>query len=59
MFNVQNFYVLSTECIFVVCMDLRKMDNFYPKSVFRLIFITDDLSVYCAVQAIVLNIFSG
>jgi hypothetical protein len=45
MFNVQNFYVISTECIFVVCMDLRTKDSFYPNSVVRLIFITEDLSI--------------
>jgi hypothetical protein len=45
MFNVQNFYFISTECIFVVCMDLRTKDSFYPNNVVRLIFITEDLSL--------------
>jgi hypothetical protein len=45
MFNVQNFYVISTECIFVVYMDLRTKDDFYPNRVSRLIFINEDLSL--------------
>jgi hypothetical protein len=44
-FNVQNFYVISTEGIFVVFMDLRTKDSFYPNSVVRLNFITEDLSL--------------
>lgn len=39
MFNTQNFYFISTECIFMVCVDLRTEENFYP------IFITENLSL--------------
>jgi hypothetical protein len=45
MIKVQNFYIISTEWIFVVCIDLRAKVSFYPNSIVRLIFITEDLSL--------------
>jgi len=29
-FNIQKFYVLSTQCIHVFCMDFRTNNNFFP-----------------------------
>jgi hypothetical protein len=29
-FNIQIFYVVSTECIFVFCKDLRTSSDYFP-----------------------------
>ena len=29
-FNIQQFYVLPTQCIYVFCMDLRTNRNYFP-----------------------------
>jgi len=29
-FNIQQFYVLPTQCIYVFCMDLRKNSDYFP-----------------------------
>jgi len=29
-FNIQQFYVLPTQCISVVCMDLRTNSDYFP-----------------------------
>jgi hypothetical protein len=45
-FNIQQFYVLSTQCIYVFCVDLRTNSDHFP----ILIFITETESVHCAVR---------
>jgi len=29
-FNIQQFYVLPTQCIYVFCVDLRTNSNYFP-----------------------------
>ena len=29
-FNIQQFYVLPTQCIYVFCVDLRKNSDYFP-----------------------------
>jgi len=29
-FNIQQFYVLPTQCVYVFCMDLRTNSDYYP-----------------------------
>jgi len=29
-FNIQKFYVLSTQCIYVFCVDLRTNSDYFP-----------------------------
>jgi len=29
-FNIQQFYVLPTQCIYVFCVDLRTNNNYFP-----------------------------
>ena len=29
-FNIQQFYVLHTQCIYVFCVDLRKNSDYFP-----------------------------
>ena len=29
-FNIQQFYVLPTQCIFVICVDLRTNSDYFP-----------------------------
>ena len=29
-FNIQQFYVLPTQCIYVFCVDLRKNSHYFP-----------------------------
>ena len=29
-FNIQQFYVLSTQCIYVFCVDLRTNSDYFP-----------------------------
>ena len=30
-FNIQQFYVLPTQCIYVFCVDLRTNNDYFPK----------------------------
>ena len=30
-FNIQQFYVLPTQCIYVFCVDLRTNSDYFPK----------------------------
>jgi len=30
-FNIQQFYVLPTKCIYVFCMDMRTKSDYFPK----------------------------
>jgi hypothetical protein len=29
-FNIQHFYFLTTQCIYVLCVDLRKNNSYFP-----------------------------
>jgi hypothetical protein len=49
-FNIQQFYVLPTQCIYVFCVDLRTKHKLFPLcNINWLIFITETESVYSAV----------
>ena len=39
-FNIQQFYVLSTQCIYVFCVDLRTNRDYFPIE-YWLVFITE------------------
>jgi len=52
-FNVQQFHVLPTQCIYVFCVDLRTNSEYFPV---QLVFITETECVYCAVRSGSLNI---
>ena len=54
-FNIQQFYVLPTQCIYVFCLDLRKTAIISLYSINWLIFITETKRVYCAVRTEYLN----
>jgi hypothetical protein len=49
-FNIQQFYVLPTQCIYVFCVDLRTNSDDFPIQHYLTVFITETDSVYCAVQ---------
>jgi len=49
-FNIQQFYVLPTQCIFVFCVDLRTNSHYFPYNINWLLFITNTQCVYCAVR---------
>jgi len=49
-FNIQQFYVLPTQCIYVFCVDLRKTAIISLYSINRLVFVTETECVYCAVR---------
>ena len=53
-FNVEKFYVLLIERVFVFCMDLGTTSEFCPVQNW-LIFLTEKENVYCAVRNISLN----
>jgi len=48
-FNVETFYVLPTQCIYVLYMDLRTNSGFHRVHC-KLLFVTAMESVYCAVR---------
>jgi len=53
-FNIQQFHVLPTQCIYVFCVDLRTNSDYFPISTYSinwLVCITEIQSVYCAVRA--------
>ena len=52
-FNIQQFHVLPTHCIYVFCVDLRTISLY---SINWLVFITEAESVYSAVRTGYLNI---
>ena len=29
-FNIQQFYILPTQCVYVLCVDLRKNSDYFP-----------------------------
>jgi len=49
-FNIQNYYVLPTRCIYVFCMDLIKTEIISLHKINRLLFITETEPVYWAVR---------
>jgi len=50
-FNIQQFYVLPTQCIYVFCVGLRKKQQLFPYTALTdWFFITEIVSVYCAVR---------
>ena len=49
-FNTQQFYVLSTQCIYVFCVDLRTNSHYSLHSINWLVCITETECVYCAVR---------
>jgi hypothetical protein len=54
-FNIQQFYVLPTQCIYVFCVDLRTNSDISLYSINWLVCITETESVYCAVRTRTLN----
>jgi len=40
-FNIQQFYVLPTQCIYVFCVDLRTNSDYFPIQHCLLVFITE------------------
>ena len=46
-FNIQQFYVLPTHCIYVFCVDLRTNSDYFPIQHKLTVFITDTHRVYC------------
>ena len=55
-FNIQQFYLLPTQCIYVFCVDLRKDSHYFLYNINWLVFITQMQCVYCAVRTGVLNV---
>ena len=49
-FNIQQFYVLPTQCIYVFCVDLRTNSHYFPIQHNWLVCITETVCVYCAVR---------
>jgi hypothetical protein len=47
-FNIQQFYVLPTQCIYVFCVDLRTNSDYF--SIQWSVFITKTDSVYCMIE---------
>jgi hypothetical protein len=49
-FNIHKFYVLSTQCVYVFCTDLRTNSVYFPIQHLLTGFITESERVYCAVR---------
>jgi len=50
-FNIQYFYILSTQCNYVFCVDLRKKQRLFPYTTFTDWLLKPETeSVYCAVR---------
>ena len=47
-FNIQQFFVLPTQCIYVFCVDLTTNSDYFPIQLTGFITVTE--SVYCAVR---------
>ena len=56
MFNIQNFYIIPTECIYAVCMNIIKNSDLFPTDSLLIDFMTGTKYVYCAVGTEYLNI---
>jgi len=48
-FNIQQFYVLHTQCIYVFCVDLRTNSDFFPMKHKHVVFSTETQYVFCEV----------
>jgi hypothetical protein len=55
-FDIQKFYILPRQCIYVFCMDLRKTPIISLHSINWSVFITEEECVYCAVRTESLNV---
>jgi len=44
-FNVQKFYVLPTQCIYVFCVDLRTSSDYFPLQLYLVGFCKRDLTL--------------
>ena len=55
-FNIQQFYVLPAQCIYVFCVDLRKTEIISVYNINWLLFITETECVYCAVRIIYVSL---
>jgi len=53
-FNIQQFYVLPTQCIYVYCVDLRTNSDYFPIQHSLIAFY--NRGVYCAVRTGSLNV---
>jgi hypothetical protein len=49
-FNIQQFYILLTQCIYVFCVDLRINSIISLYNINWLVFITETENVYCTVR---------
>ena len=49
-FNIQQLYVLPTQCIYVFCVDLRTNSHYFPIQHYLIVFLTQTESVYCTVR---------
>jgi len=55
-FNIQQFYVLPTHCIYVFCVWISEQTAIISLySIYCLVFITETENVYCAVRAETIN----
>ena len=55
-FNIQQFSVLPTQCVYVFCVDLRTNSHYFPVKINWLVCITKTECVYCAVRTGSLNV---
>jgi hypothetical protein len=53
--DIQQFYVLPTECIYVFCVDLKTNRDYCLYKITCLVFITKAESIYYAVRTAYLN----
>jgi len=51
-FNIQQFYVLPTQCIYAFCMDLRTNSDYFPIQLYLTGFYNRDLTLYSPVVTI-------
>ena len=51
-FNIQQFYVLPTQCIYVFCVDLRTNSDYFPIQHYLTGFYNRDLTLYSPVVTI-------
>jgi hypothetical protein len=49
-FNIQQFYVLPTQCVYVFCVDLRTNSDYFPMQHQLFGFYNRDENFYCAVR---------
>jgi len=49
-FNIHQFYVLPTQCVYVFCVDLRTNSDYFTVNINWLVCITETECVYCEVR---------